>query len=67
MKCNSNLCQDGLGACPTPQHCDWVPKPADFADTVPIDVPNSSVQMIRWSFWLSVGLGILLFLLGTYL
>jgi len=111
MKCTSNLCQDGLAPCPTPEHChwhtpmtpeqmaeaqrqamnasmntngdaglrnSWFPPPfqhvrlhenngADFADTEPADVPNSSISMIRWSIWLSIGLGIVLYLLGTVL
>jgi len=39
----------------------------DFADTEPADVPNSSMSLIRWSIWLSIGLGVLLYLLGTFL
>ena len=68
MKCTSNLCQDGLAPCPTPEYCDYVHQhPDDFADTEPADVPGNSISMIRWSIWLSIGLGVLLYLLGTVL
>jgi len=43
-----------------PHHDPW-------ADTEPVDVPNSSMTMIRWSVWLSIGLGVVLYLLGTFI
>ena len=53
------FCCDGL--CNQGRDC-----PHEFKDTEPMDVPNSSIQMLRWSFRICVVAAILMWL-GTYL
>ena len=64
--CCDGLCNQGRN-CPAFFKDTEPMPPSDFANTEPADVPNSSMSMIRWSIWLTVGLGVLLFLLGTFL